>query len=320
MSTETKTGLLIAAAFVLVGGLLFVGVMTALKWDFTKLSTVKYETNRYEISETFDDISLNTDTAAIVFAVSDDGNCRVECYEEEKATHSVTVKEGTLTVELKDERSFWDLFGINFGSPCITVYLPQTAYASLLIDGHTGAVEIPAAFSFADAELSLSTGDVAFYASVTNTLRITTSTGNIRVENLSAGALDLSVSTGKVTVAGVTCRGDVHVGVSTGRASLTDVTCGSVTSRGSTGDISLSRVVAEETISIKRSTGDIRFEQADAAELFMETNTGNVTGTLLTDKVFIAQSDTGRINVPKTTTGGRCEITTDTGNITLSVG
>ena len=48
-------------------------------------------------------------------------------------------------------------------------------------------------------------------------------------------------------------------------------------------------------------------------------NSGNVTGTLLTDKIFLAQSDTGRVDLPKTVGGGKCEITTDTGNIEISV-
>ena len=100
MRTRTKVWLIIAASLVLLGCLLFAGVMTTLGWDFLKLSTAKYETNTYEISETFDSISMNTDTADIAFVLSNDGNCRVECHEEEKAKHSVTVEEGTLTIKL----------------------------------------------------------------------------------------------------------------------------------------------------------------------------------------------------------------------------
>ena len=117
----------------------------------------------------------------------------------------------------------------------------------------------------------------------------------------------------------VSCTGEVSVNVSTGKAYLTDFKCKSIISDGNTGDIYLDNVIAEEKLSIKRSTGDIRFNGSDAAEIFVETDTGNVTGTFLTDKVFIAQTDTGRVDVPKTTSGGRCEIITDTGNIKISV-
>ena len=65
------TGVIFVA--VLIGCIIFAGVMTMLRWDFSKLSTVKYETNSHEISETFHAISIKTDTADIIFALSDDG-------------------------------------------------------------------------------------------------------------------------------------------------------------------------------------------------------------------------------------------------------
>ena len=69
---------------------------------------------------------------------------------------------------------------------------------------------------------------------------------------------------------------------------------------------------------MKVSTGDIKLDKSDAAEIFIKTSTGNVTGTLLTEKVFITQTSTGNIKVPKSIKGGRCEITTSTGNIKIN--
>lgn len=322
MRKRTKVWLIIAASLVLLGCILFAGVMSTLRWDFMELATVKYETNTYEISEAFDSISMNTDTADIVFAFSDDGKCRVECYEEENAKHFVAVEEGTLAIMLVDERSVYDYIGyigLNFSSPKITVYLPNEEYTSLLIREDTGEVEIPKDFTFKDVDINLSTGDVVFCASTSEMIKIKTSTGDIRVENISARALDLSVSTGRVTVSGVTCESDVTVGVSTGKANLADIACKSVISSGSTGDISLNNVIATEKFFIERSTGDVIFENCDAAEIFIETDTGEIVGSLLTDKVFITHTDTGRVDVPKTVTGGRCEIITSTGNIKITV-
>jgi hypothetical protein len=54
-------------------------------------------------------------------------------------------------------------------------------------------------------------------------------------------------------------------------------------------------------------------------EIYLKTDTGDVSGFLLSDKIFIAESDTGRISVPKTFTGGKCEVKTDTGNIKITV-
>jgi len=237
MKKANKVWLIIAVFLVLIGCVLFAAVMSALKWDFTKLSTVQYETNTYNISEAFESISVNTQTADIVFAVSDNRKCKVECLEEENEKHFVAVEEGILNIELVYERAGY--FGLDFGSPRITVYLPETQYNSLFIDGSTGDIEIPKVFCFNNADISLSTGDVDFYASALETIKIKTGTGDINAENFSAGAVELSVSTGRVTVSSLSCEGDITVGVTTGDADLNDIRCKSVISSGGTGDISL---------------------------------------------------------------------------------
>lgn len=298
---------------------MFAAVMSEYKWDFSKLSTGKYETNTYEISEEFSNLSMNTDTADIIFALSDDGKCRVECYEEEKAKHSVAVQENTLVIKMIDEKSWYDYIGINFGSPKITVYLPKAEYTSLFINGSTGDIEIPKNFKFEGVDISLSTGDVNFFASASKLIIIKTSTGNICVENTSAGTLDLSASTGRITVSNVICGGDANINVSTGRTNLNNIECKNLTSSGDTGNISLNNVIAAEKFSIKRNTGDVRFDGSDAAEILVETDTGDVTGTFLSEKTFFVETDTGSVDVPESITGGRCEITTNTGDIELDI-
>lgn len=123
MKKAAKAWLITAAFLVLAGCILFAGVMSTLGWDFAKLSTARYETNIHEISETFSDISLTTDTADIVFALSNDGKCRVECYEPENAKHSAAVANDTLIIEINEQKSWYDYIGFQFGSPRITVYI-----------------------------------------------------------------------------------------------------------------------------------------------------------------------------------------------------
>ena len=101
---------------------------------------------------------------------------------------------------------------------------------------------------------------------------------------------------------------------------LADMTCRNMTTDGSTGSVSLCRVIAAEAFSIERSTGSVRFEDADAAEIFVKTSTGSVVGSLRSEKLFLASSNTGSVDVPATEAGGRCEIKTSTGNIRITVG
>ena len=319
MSRKTKVWLIIAACLLLIGCLILGGAMTALQWDFIKLSTDNFETNAYTITDQFENISIITDTADIVFAPSGNGECSVVCYEQDNLKHSVAVKDGSLSIEVVDSRKWYEYIGIHFGSAKITVYLPQSQYHALSVRTDTGDVDIPQPFAFESIDISGHTGDVTNCAIASGLIKIKTSTGKIHLENISANVLDLSVSTGNVTVANVICAGDLTVHVSTGRVTISATTCKNLISNGSTGDISLRDVIAEERFFIERSTGSVRFDCSDAAEIFVTTDTGNVTGTLLSSKQFTVRSDTGRVDVPQTQTGGKCGISTDTGNIRIDI-
>ncbi len=298
MGRKTKRWLIAAISLIVIGTALFCGAMAANGWDFTKLGTAKYETTTHAVSELFSSIRIESDTADISLLPSKDGKCKVVCYEAENVKHSVNTNDGTLRIQLKDSRQWYEHIGINFTTPKISVYLPETEYDALVIEESTGDIEILKDFSFRTMDISVSTGDVKSSAS-SNTVKIETSTGDISVTDITTETLNLSVSTGKTT--------------------LTDIRCGSLISEGDTGKIILKNVVATGKLSIERDTGDIRFEGCDASEIIAETDTGDISGTLLSSKVFITETDTGRIRVPATADGGRCKLTTDTGDIKIDI-
>lgn len=279
MLKKTKIWLIIATVLLVVGLVMFSLVMSALNWDFTKLSTSEFYTNTHNISQEFSNISINTDTADISFVASENLEYKVVCHEEENTKHTLNIKDGTLFIKAVDKRKWYNYVGVNFSTPKITVFIPQGEYGKLAINSSTSDIKIPKEFKFQNIDISLSTGDVINYASALDDIKIKVSTGDININNVS---------------------------------------CGNFVSNGSTGDISLKNVIATEKFSIKRSTGDINFDGCDAKEIFVETDTGSVSGSLLSNKVFKAESDTGYINVPKTVSGGRCEIITDTGDIKIT--
>lgn len=313
----SKKAVKCATALLLSGCILFAGVMTVLNWDFSRLSTDRFESNYYQITDPFTDIRIVTDTAHVAVMPSQDRMTEVDCYEMTKVKHAVSVKDGTLTIEVQDTRKWYQRLGIHFKSPTVNLYLPSGVYSNLIIWGNTGNVEIDADFRFTNMDIQVSTGNVNNHASVVGDMNIRTSTGDIGVKNLFAGSLNLAVTTGKVSVSAVTCTGDVAVGVSTGKTELTSVACQNLTSTGSTGSLFLKDVVAAEALSAERSTGNVSLDGCDAAAITIKTDTGNVSGRLLSEKVFITHTATGRIKVPASTTGGKCEITTGTGNITI---
>jgi DUF4097 and DUF4098 domain-containing protein YvlB len=294
-----KTYIIVSIGLILVGLILFTVVMFVNHWDFSKLSTIKYVDNTHSVQESFSRISIETSTADIRFVPSDTQDCQVILHEQENLRHRVLVEEGCLTIHLEHSRHWYDYIGINFSTPKITVALPQQEYNSLIIKGSTGKVDVPKDFRFQSADIHVTTGDVTYQASTTDSLNIKVSTGDISAENLSAGDVSLQVTTGDARVSHLSCR--------------------SLTSKGSTGDVLLQDVMVTENLSVTRTTGDIKLTKCDAQSLSINTNTGDITGTLLTDKVFQAQTSTGKVKVPQTATGGICQVTTTTGDITFQI-
>lgn len=319
MRKAGKIWLWIAAGLVVVGALLFAGVMFRYNWDFTKLSTAKFETNSYEVKEAFNNIRIDVDTTEIEFVPSDGEECRIDCVELEKVKHSAAVQNGTLVIKVIDTRKWYDHIGIFLGSPKMTVYLPEETYTSLSIDTDTGDICIPGTFTFEKLEIEGDTSDVDCLASVSKDIDISLSTGHIKVENISAGGMVLSTSTGSIQLTAVKSEGNIEIETDTGSVKLTDVTCTDLNVEGDTGTITLENVVAAGKFLLENHTGDVRFENSDASQISVKTSTGDVTGSLSTDKVFITETSTGRISVPKTTTGGTCEIKTSTGDIEITI-
>jgi len=319
MSKRIKTWLMIAASLILLGLIFFAGAMAAYDWDFAKLSTVKYTTNTYEVNGDFDGIAINVDTTKIAFAPSDDERCRIVCVETEKVKHSAIVQNGMLTIDMVDTRKWYDYIGLFFRTMKMTVYLPQDKYVALLIDTDTGDIDIPQDLTFENIEIKGDTADIRCMASVSNVLAIKLSTGDITVDGSSPGDVSLSTTTGEIKLDSVASERNIDIETDTGAVKLSGVTCTNFFAKSDTGPITLANVVADSNFSIKTSTGNVRLERSDSAKIFIETDTGDVTGTLLSEKVFITATSTGNIRVPKTTSGGNCEITTSTGDIEINI-
>ena len=317
---NTRKKWIIAAVILLGAGIITCGIVfAAAGFDLTKLSNANYQTSTYEISEPFRSISILADTDDIVLAPSEDGKCTVVCLEEENRPYEVLVKDDTLTINSYDSKNWLDYSFFAFQSPCVTVYLPADEYEVLFIGTSTGSVDLPEELLFKDVLVNLSTGSADCRSSAKNNMEITASTGDIKVEGSSAEQMKLSVSTGTIRVNSVSCEGTIDANVTTGGAILENVTCGSVQSTGSTGDLYMKDTTASGEFRLERSTGDIRFENSDAGTITAKTSTGDVTGTLCSDKVFIINTSTGSVKVPASTQGGKCEISTGTGDIHIEI-
>ena len=309
------------------------------------------------VTEAFTGIEISADTADITLLPSSDGSCRVVSFDHKRISYITSVTGGVLKIEKKDERGFLSRI-FNFGKQTLAVYLPSAEYESLKINSSTGDISVTDQFSFGDTEINISTGDIELKNLIMKSLSITLSTGDVDISSLScAENLSITVSTGDLKLDSISCAdltssgttggvrvnaltannvsierstsevaigsanlsGDVQVKVTTGDTVIDSVKCRDLITKGSTGELDLRSVISDGKFDIERSTGDVTFDKCDASEISVTTDTGDVKGSFLTDKIILATADTGKIRVPESTTGGKCIITTDTGDITISI-
>lgn len=300
MRKAEKIWLVAALCLLVLGSTIFVVAMENHGWDFTKLSTAEHKVNTYTVTEEINNISIDIDTADIIFVLSEDANCKVVCVEDAYTRHSVKAENGNLSIiNIPGDKKWYQYIGIDFVETQITVYLPQGEYGALSIKTDTGDIEIPSGFKFQSIDISADTADIQNRAASLGATKIRTCTGDISIQNTSATELDLWTNTGEVN--------------------LCDITCKNIIFNSDTGDLLLKNVIASEKLSIKTDTGDVRFENSDATEIWLKSDTGDISGNLLSSKIFFVDTDTGDINIPKSTVGGKCEITTNTGDVEIYI-
>lgn len=104
----------------------------------------------------------------------------------------------------------------------------------------------------------------------------------------------------------------------TGDIEIEEISAKGIKIETSTGDITLKKVIADK-LDIESDTGDVELRDSDANDIEINTSTGDVEGRLLSEKIFTTETSTGRINVPKSLKGDSCRITTDTGDIEITI-
>ena len=310
---------IVALSLTIVGIVVFLVGIVAADFDFSRLGTGTAVTNTYSITEDFQNIVVDTDVSNISFALSNDGSCEVFCQETEKAPHSVKVENGTLTIRQQDGRKWYDYIGFNYIEAKVVVMLPEAEYQQLRITSHTGKADVGQAFTFNSVDIETDTGFVSIGCSVRDSLRIQTSTGSIAVTDTAVRTLDVCCSTGKVVLSNVTASGNIEAQTSTGNVQLSGCNAASLKLECSTGKITATNTVCTGSLQAQTSTGNIELNRCDAEDLVLESGTGSINASFLTDKIVYAQSDTGKISVPKCSSGGRCEVNTDTGNIHIQI-
>ena len=310
--------IVVAVVLIITGAALCALSTVVLGFDPVNTSTVEYMENTYEVSGSFKNISIAVDTDDIEFQKSHDGKCSVICIEAEDIRHEAKINGNTLEIKQFNEGG-WNFIGINMQTPKMTVYLPENTYNDLDINVNTGDIIIPAGFTFEDLEIYGNTGDIMSECDVTGDTNAEITTGDISMIGIAGDKISVSVTTGDVLLERINCT-DAEVKSTTGDIQLGSViVSGDLKTQTETGRTWLSSVLVSGKLTATGGTDDVEIDGCDAGELFIETNTGSITGSLLSEKVFVTETNTGTIDVPNTASGGKCELTTNTGSISITI-
>ena len=313
-----KKWIIAAIALIIIGAVAFYAAAASMDFDLQKLDNGKYETNTVVIEDSFQNISLDADDETVSLKPSEDGKCSVVFVEEVHHKHEASVTNGTLTIRPKDGRKPIQYFGVYARNTEITIYLPNASYSDLVIDSDTADIQIPAEFTFQNIHIDGDDADVTCAASAGG-IQIDVDSGNLSLTGITANAIDLATDSGDIRAESLQCQEDVIIHGDTGNVYLKDVSCRGLTAELYDGDITLDNVIAAEAFSIETDSGDVQFMASDAGSVSVRTDSGNVTGSLLSGKDFSAETDSGNVNVPAGVTGGRCEIHTDSGDISIEI-
>lgn len=315
MKKSKKIAIIIAVIMIFAGFSLGISATVMMGFDMQELNTLAFETNSYSVEEAFTNISVDGAECNVSLFKSEDGICKVVCYEGDKINHTVEVKDGTLSITRQDNRQWYEHIGVYWGNMDIEIYLPESEYDALYVKTLSGDIVIPEAFHFGDTEVQSTSGNVDCTASVSGNLSVKTVSGEVYVSGTDSKKVSVQSTSGDITVENVNSETEFNVEAVSGDVDLADVTCQSMIAETSSGDIGLKDLVSQEEIHIESVSGDVELYQCDAENLWIKTSSGNVSGSLLTEKIFFTNTSSGDVDVPHSSSGGKCEITTTSGDI-----
>ena len=361
MKKSTAILLIIAGGCVVLGTVLGVFALSLNSLFPNQWQTDDIHTVNHTVTDPFTAIRVEggADSDLLLLPADEDQKYQVVIQERENMPHRVRVENGTLIISPRDERKWYDHISLFPSSgPKITIYLSESVYDSLYVDGDTSDVETHGSLTFGDVDIRVSTGDVILKSQITGKLNVKSSTGKISAWGITPTSITLTTSTGWIGLENVKVKGDVTISTdtgrqaiyelqcrnltmtcssggitckqaevsealrfeaSTGKVTLNQVQCGSIEGEASSGDILCENLIAEGKLDMEADTGSITLTRCDAASLELSTDTGDIEGSLLSEKIFHTETSIGNIRVPKGISGGVCEVETDTGDITFTV-
>ena len=317
MNKRKIIGLVAASASALLVAVVFLCMLVSVK--YIGAADHLYAHSRTEIDAPIWHISLQTSITSISICTTEAEAAYVEMYDRENAAYRIAAEDGTLLVEEVGRRTWYEQLGIFPKTPKMTLYLPAGMYGDLSVTSSRGEIEVSSRLLFQHVTILSATGNVTCRASAVEWIAITGATGCVSLEHLVASNIDVLVSTGNIAVSDVTCTKKIALDSPSGNVKVINTTCKSFSSTGKSGNLYMENVVARRYFSIDRTSGNLTLDGCDTGVGYLVTGSGNVTGSWFSSKIFEVKTSSGNKDLPSTTSGGKCRVTTASGNIKMTI-
>ena len=326
---------------ILAGFVLTMADLAILGFNPRRLDTVHYQRKTETVSDRFESLSILAVSHDVRLLPSEDGSCQVVYDESEQTTFAIEVKHGTLSVHEKNIAKWYNHIGVFFSgdTPELTLYLPARQYRALALQTTSGNILVDESFSFHQAELRSTSGDIAFSSAVAEKLSLINTSGDIKLRGIRAGSIQADTTSGEIDLTDITAKGDARFKAVSGDIVLKQVSAGSTSvqttsgeirlengrtgglnAASTSGDIGLIATVAAGPAKLETVSGEIRFDRFDAASLDIRTVSGNAEGSLLSGKIFDYSTTSGSIRVPHDDPdGGRFYAKTTSGDVEIEI-
>ncbi len=291
---------IIVSVILILSGAIIAGAVL-LTTNIKELNTVKVKECNYIIeNKEFSNISVRGAECDVNIVEAADGVLKVECQEGDDIFHIVEVENDTLNIVRHDNRKWYQHFGIYWGDMKITIHLPKKEYNNLKIVTLSGDINVTDKFSFKDADIKVTSGDLKFASQVYGKLNVKSTSGDVKITGVEGKEIVAKNTSGEIEISDCKLEGKLEINTTSG-------------------DVKLKNVIVKEQVNMESSSADIKLSLCDAESIRIKSVSGDVEGSLLNEKIFKVKTTSGHIDIPSSATGGMCEVKTSSGDVKFRI-
>lgn len=318
----TKKGvLLIISAVVLLLGLAAAGgALWYSDFNIKSFDNV-YERDVLESSSLINFITVDSESARVIILPSEDEKCIVKYTGLEPEICSAEITTGNLSVEQKSVPVFRGFTGVRFTESRIDIYLPNSYYESLNVETESGSVSVFDGFSCRKSHIKTESGSVkiSFSDDESTSVSVSTQSGSIAAKGINA-LEDVSLESESGSIIASDIKTDyLQASTRSGRIEVSDAQVSRSVIDSKSGRIELTDFISFHSLKANTQSGAILLYGVDSENIDMESASGRIAGSLLSQKRFDASSASGSVNVPKSGGDGECRIKTASGSINIEI-